>query len=73
MLQPVSDSQLEEWAAEISSINVSRWFLLGNFGLRVMMMTLTMITGRPLFIGVPSAYLFLMQKHAETVFFLWML
>ena len=32
MLQPVSDSQLEEWATEISSINVSRWFLLGNFG-----------------------------------------
>ena len=26
------------------------------------MMTLTMITGRPLFFGVPSAYLFVMQK-----------
>lgn len=62
VLQPVSDSQLEEWAAEISSINVSRWFLLGTESRvsRVMMMTMTMITGRPVVLGgclVPTYFL----------------
>lgn len=71
VLQPVSDSQLEEWAAEISSINVSRRFLLGQFGEPGH--RISSFEGDDddndddyretrCFGGLPSAYLFLIHK-----------